>query len=118
MKTGDKMAGLSILGALLAFVALGLFSTCSHAAVYDALEAKGFPRMSDKDSVTVVLYSFYEDGHVLIDSVRLPKPDDDAGIKLLGCVRLAPSSLAQCVIGMEKLGILFAKEVPLNIVET
>jgi hypothetical protein len=99
---------------------LGVLLSCTapaHATVYDPQQAKGFPRLRDSDSVLVPLASFYENGLVTLDEVRMPKPPKDSDIGYRVCVRMSPSSIAQCVVTMKTLGITFAIEVPLNLRE-
>lgn len=93
-----------------------LVSCPAQATTYDPNKAKGFPPLSDTDSVIVPLYSIYDDGRATVDSVRMPKPEDDS-VVIHSCVRLAPSTIAQCLIGMKTLGFVFAVKVPLNLTE-
>jgi hypothetical protein len=104
--------------ALAGFALVGLlFTTCVRAAVYDPQQAKGYPRLRDEDSVKVMLFSLYENSTVVIDAVRFPKPEKDSVVEIVACFRLAPSSVAQCVVRLKLLDMAFAIEVPLNIQE-
>jgi hypothetical protein len=114
----SRLRSYLIVAAIYAALGVLIFApSCAQATVYDPQQAKGYPPLSDSDSVKVRLFSWYADSTVVIDEVRMPKPEKDAEHEYVVCMRFAPARIAQCVVRLKTIGLSFAIEVPLNLQE-